>query len=112
VISAAEALCLACARLTDQEKIAAALLEVEIEAHIKAQMEFGGCNGDRAFRTAETSGNVVAAVNQKLRRQGWITNWTPTYGQPVKGERSLTGWQLQLTPTDAAYAEAEALEKN
>lgn len=109
-MKAVDALMLPRARLTDTEKARASLLEKEIHDYAEAKMEYSGLHG---FSTSECNGNVIAAVNQRLRRDGWFTQWVPAYGKPTReGKQQLTGWKLDATPVDAAYAEAEARGKN
>lgn len=109
-MKAADALLLARARLTAGESALAALLEKQIHEHTEKHMEYSGLHG---FTTSETNGNVIAEVNRRLRRDGWFTQWMPAYSPPTKGgKQQLTGWKLDATPLDAAYAEAEARGKN
>ena len=109
-MKAADALLLPSAKLTDGEKALAALLERQISDYASVKMEYSGLHG---FTTSECNNNVIATVNQQLRKDGWFTQWVPTYGKPTKdGKQQLTGWKLDATPVDAAYAEAEARGKN
>ncbi len=109
-MKAVDALLLPSAQLTQGEKALAALLEQQIHDHANAKMEYSGLHG---FTTSETNGNVIAEVNRRLRRDGWFTQWVPSYGKPTKEQKQqLTGWKLDATPLDAAYAEADARGKN
>lgn len=109
MISAADALRQPGAQLTADEMKAADALEAAIDAHILAKMKFAGCDN---FATPEQNTNVIAAVNQRFRRRGaWLTSWNPIE-RIEAGKRLMTSWRLDLKPTDAAYAEAEAHGKN
>lgn len=103
--SAANALMLPRARLTDPEKVAAASLCLDVDAYINTHMEFRGCYD---FTTKELRGNVIAYVNQALRREGWMPQWQPLYEKDPKDKQKNvhSGWKLTLMPTDEAYDEA------
>lgn len=109
MITAADALRLPSAQLTDDEKQAADVLDAAIHVHLLSKMRFAGCDN---FTTAEQNANVIAEVNQRLRRRGnWLTNWTPITKAQKEGTL-IIGWRLDLKPNDAAYADAEAMGKN
>lgn len=104
MISATDALLLSRAQLTAQEKEAAALLALEVDAFINARMERRGCTD---FATKEKNSNVIAEVNQRLRKAGWNTKWMPLHEKTTH-----IGWTLDLVPSDAAYNEAAEREQN
>ena len=109
--SAVDALMLPSAQLNDEEKAAVALLEIEIGTYIDGHMERRGCYG---FKTEETRSNVIADMNQRLRVQGWGTEWKPVYKVDPSDSRKrlMSGWTLDLFPTDESYNEAMKRKAN
>ena len=105
MISAAEALLLPTAQLSEEEEAGAKKLMREIEAHVRASMEYRGVD----FETSETRPNVLARCNQLLKRAGYVTEWRPRVKQSRLGQPTVDGFSLTLPPSDAAYAEALAL---
>jgi len=104
VISAAEALRLASAQLTDEEKQAADGLEILIEEYVRKGMKRNGVD----LETKMTNRSVIAEVNHRLRAAGWSTQWEPIVERHKLNAavQSVTGWRLSLFPTDAAYDDA------
>ena len=109
MIKASDALRLPCAKLTDEEKRAADVLEQAIENHVTAHMNRAGC--DEPFRTQEKRPAVVAEVTQRLKRAGWIPVWNRLVEQGrFSNNQVVVGWQLSgLGPTDEAYRDAEEI---
>lgn len=100
MISAAEALRLPSAQLTSEESTASDALETAIEAHVRLKMERRGCE----YTTEEKRPNVIAEVNQRLKRAGYQPQWQALVQQgKFSNNRVHMGFSLSLAPTDEAY---------
>lgn len=107
MISAADALRLPTAHLTDEERAAADRMEAAIEAHVRLAMNRDGCQ----FRTTEMQGPVLAEVTHRLRAAGWEPKWNAEMEPSPFAERGQrhVGWTLVLVPSDDAYRAAGAV---
>jgi hypothetical protein len=105
VITAVEALQLPSAQLTDEEKAAADGLELLIEEHVRKGMGRNGVD----LQVGMTNPKVIAEVNQRLKRAGWATQWSPIIERHKLNAalQNLTGFGLNLFPTDESYKEHE-----
>ena len=107
MIRAAEALLLPSARLSQEQTDAAIRLEAEAEAAVQARGTQNGAN----FRTTEKDGSVIAAVDWRLKRVGWLAEWVPeTMTSQVTRRPFVSGYVVALRPSDAARAEADRAE--
>ena len=100
MISAVDALDLPTAALNEDELASANMLEAEIEAHVRKSMSLRGIE----FKTNVTEPNVIAAVNQRLKRAGWMPQWQMLIEQSkfVKEPR-VSGFGLNMAPGDDAF---------
>jgi creatinine amidohydrolase/Fe(II)-dependent formamide hydrolase-like protein len=108
VIPATEALTLPTAQLTAEEIEQANVIETTIEAAVREHMRHSGLN----ILVKETNSNVIAEVNQRIRKAGYTTQWQPHVEQhPLnKAVSTHTGFDLAMFPTDEIYqAAARAL---
>ena len=101
MIPASEALKLPSAQLTDEEKAAVERMESEIDEGVRTGMEHRGID----LNFTETNGNVIAEVNQRVKKAGFNAQWIKLV-QKHKFNAALTetvGYSLSLSPTDEAY---------
>jgi hypothetical protein len=105
MIASTEALMLPSAKLKEDEAAAADGLLVLIDDHVKKGM----CRYGVDLETKMTNRNVIAEVNQRLRRAGWVTEWHPILEQHRLNAavQNVTGYSLALYPKDEAYTEAD-----
>jgi hypothetical protein len=105
VIPAVEALKLEGAQLTDEQKMAADKLEAAIDTHVRANMRINGVD----YATEEKDPMVIAEVNQRLKRAGWLPQWEmrlERHRLNAAAPPTLIGFGLHLAPSDDAFAEA------
>ena len=103
MIAAKEALRLPTAQLSATEVEDANKLEAEIEESVINSMERRGCD----LTTSQTNGNVIAEVNQRLKRAGYLPQWRPLV-EKHKLDATIqqhVGFQLSLAPSDDAYGQ-------
>jgi hypothetical protein len=108
MIPATEALELANAKLTPQELEAADKLEAELDEFIRTKMERRGCD----FTTKETNGNVIAEINQRIKRAGYAPTWHQLIERNrfnAAAEPKLVGYKVQVAPSDEAYRESNRI---
>jgi hypothetical protein len=103
MIEASEALGLATAQLSDEDSKLVDSIEAQLTEHIKTKMERRGV--DMKF-DGITNSNVLAEINQRLKRAGWMPTWQPLVEpHPLhQNKQRLTGYMLSLAPSDTAYA--------
>jgi hypothetical protein len=107
VIRAEAALRLPTAQLSEEELRKADTVEREIETLVLKGMERRGVD----LNIAETSSNIIAEVNQRLKQAGYNAQWQALIeSHPLnKAMNKLVGFKLSLSPTDESYRAAEAL---
>lgn len=109
MISAVEALRLPSAQLTPDEVRAADVLELAIENHVRAHMTWHGC--EENFTTPEKRSHVMAEVNYRLRKAGWVAQWQMLVEKGRFSSNQIhAGWTLtMLLPSDEARRDAEIM---
>jgi hypothetical protein len=104
VIPAVEALKLERAQLTPEDIEAINALELEIEAHVRENMEWRGVQ----FESKEKRPNIIAEVIQRLKVAGYEPRLEfMVEPHPLnKAIQQLVGFRLSLSPNDEAYRAA------
>ena len=102
MIAAKEALRLPSAQLSATEVEDANKLEAQIEESVIKSMERRGCD----LTTNVTNGNVIAEVNQRLKRAGYLPQWRALVEKHKldAAVQQHVGFQLSLSPSDDAYS--------
>lgn len=107
MIRAEAALRLPTAQLNEEEIRRANIIMQEIETSVMAKMERRGVD----LNIAESSSNVIAEVNQRLKRAGYNAQWQALLEtHPLnKATTKHVGFKLSLSPSDESYQAADAV---
>lgn len=107
MITAVEALALPCAKLDDKQIASVTKLLEEIGVFTGEHMRRNGFD----IKVVEIDYAVIGEVNQRLKRLGWAPVWQKIQEKhPLnKAVMAHIGFLLTLMPSDAAYAEADAI---
>lgn len=102
MISAAEALRLPRARLSDSDAAGVEALLAEIDSHVRAHATR---RGDVVpVPVGRVNADIVGEVTHRLRKLGWVCGWQQVVGRnPITLQESIVRFDLALTPDDAAY---------
>jgi glucosamine 6-phosphate synthetase-like amidotransferase/phosphosugar isomerase protein len=108
MITAAAALALSRAKLTEQEHDLLAKTMLLVEQTVNEKMQYDGVLIDAPGMPR----HLAVALQHMLATHGWVCNAQP-YERPAKYSKNVvqTGFWLQISPSEKAYDEANALRR-